>query len=160
MASNNKKISILDVMISNPVSKKAKECRGKTVCIPIQEDKLDISNQGKLIDILPDEEEPFLIELGSDKVRVRCIIPVSSCYVPFKNLKEFLKEYKRHPNPEWFPDGLYALKLNSNDIEYSIVTSFGTDSIVVCGGERTWEDVYEFYTFCDGMPCGKRITDE
>ena len=84
-------------------------------------------------------------------------------YVPFENMDEFLTAYMRqdvtHLSPRdttFFVRGFW-LKYDS---EYIQIIAFSEKTILTSYFWENFESMFEKFTFLDGSPCGKEVSNE
>lgn len=84
-------------------------------------------------------------------------------YVPFENMDEFLTAYMRQDVTRLSPRGttLFArgfwLKFDS---EYIQIITFSEKTILTSYCWENFESMLEKFTFLDGSPCGKEVSNE
>ena len=89
-------------------------------------------------------------------------------YVPFETLDEFIESYKKaeeridYSNIEHYiaSYGMW-LRFNNDDVMCA-VTEIWADGVFLGHDHMKikWEELFNFYTFMDGSPCGKEVEDE
>ena len=89
-------------------------------------------------------------------------------YVPFETLDEFIESYKKaeeridYSNAEDYiaSCGMW-LRFNNDDV-LCAVTEIWADGVFLGHDHMKikWEELFNFYTFMDGSPCGKEVEDE
>ena len=89
-------------------------------------------------------------------------------YVPFETLDEFIESYKKaeeridYSNAEDYiaSCGMW-LRFNNDDV-ICAVTEIWADGVFLGHDHMKikWEELFNFYTFMDGSPCGKEVEDE
>ena len=89
-------------------------------------------------------------------------------YVPFETLDEFIESYKKaeeridYSNAEDYiaSCGMW-LRFNNDDVMCA-VTEIWADGVFLGHDHMKikWEELFNFYTFMDGSPCGKEVEDE
>ena len=89
-------------------------------------------------------------------------------YVPFETLDEFIESYKKAEeridcsNIEGYiaSYGMW-LRFNNDDV-LCAVTEIWTDGVFLGHDHMKikWEELFNFYNFLDGTPCGKEVEDE
>lgn len=143
------------------------------------------SNFGILKEICKDDTYPFQVKnkMGNILAFI-CIIPKKEPkpkYVPFESMEEFIKKYNEERDIVAFgslEDSLLRcgmwLKDKIRDV-YCLVTEIWNDGVVVGDirmnttkdgdeyftiNEATkWKPLLMEYTFLDGSPCGKEVTE-
>ena len=122
---------------------------------------------------LGDEEQPFYVNefVVSAPSSWTCIIVKKEepkKYVPFETLDEFIESYKKaeeridYSNAEDYiaSCGMW-LRFNNDDV-ICAVTEIWADGVFLGHDHMKikWEELFNFYTFMDGSPCGKEVEDE
>lgn len=89
-------------------------------------------------------------------------------YVPFETLDEFIESYKKveeridYNNAEDYiaSCGMW-LRFNNDDV-ICAVTEIWADGVFLGHDHMKikWEELFNFYTFMDGSPCGMEVKDE
>ena len=123
---------------------------------------------GILKEVHKDYSAPFFVETPSgDIINYVCIIPKKEeskpKYVPFENQKEFVRAYQKFKESikyDTFEDSLadYGIWVkNKNGISCAIVLEIWDEGVALGGETQSiyWRDLFEYYTFPDGSPCGK-----
>ena len=89
-------------------------------------------------------------------------------YVPFETLDEFIESYKKveeRINYSKAEDYIAScgmwLRFNNDDV-ICAVTEIWADGVFLGHDHMKikWEELFNFYTFMDGSPCGKEVEDE
>lgn len=129
-------------------------------------------NLGILEEIDKDSINPFVIKKGSAFLVYSCIIEKKEKpkpkYVPFETLDEFIESYKKaeeriaYSNTEDYiaSCGMW-LRFNNDDV-LCAVTEIWTDGVFI-GHDHLkieWKELFNFYTFLDGTPCGKLAEED
>ncbi len=123
---------------------------------------------GILKEVHKDYSAPFFVETPSgDIINYVCIIPKKEeskpRYVPFENQKEFVRAYQKFKESikyDTFENNLadYGIWVkNKNGISCAMVLEIWDEGVALGGETQSiyWRDLFEYYTFPDGSPCGK-----
>ena len=123
---------------------------------------------GILKDVRKDNPAPFFVKTSSGCVlNYPCIIPKKEeskpKYVPFENQKEFVRAYQKFKESikyDTFENNLadYGIWVkNKNGISCAMVLEIWDEGVALGGETQSiyWRDLFEYYTFPDGSPCGK-----
>ena len=123
---------------------------------------------GILKEVHKDYSAPFFVETPSgDIINYVCIIPKKEeskpKYVPFENQKEFVRAYQKFKESikyDTFENNLadYGIWVkNKNGISCAMVLEIWDEGVALGGETQSiyWRDLFEYYTFPDGSPCGK-----
>ena len=128
-------------------------------------------NEKKFLRVLecikPEEDNPFYdYKYGFPCIIVKKEEPKK--YGPFETLDEFIESYKKaeeridYSNAEDYiaSCGMW-LRFNNDDV-LCAVTEIWTDGVFLGHDHMKikWEELFNFYTFMDGSPCGKEVEDE
>ena len=161
-------------IIIDPTSEEAKNAVGEG-CYFGSNPKtvLDFANcnEKKFLRVLecikPEEDNPFYdYKYGFPCIIVKKEEPKK--YVPFETLDEFIESYKKaeeridYSNIEHYiaSYGMW-LRFNNDDVMCA-VTEIWADGVFLGHDHMKikWEELFNFYTFMDGSPCGKEVEDE
>ena len=125
-------------------------------------------NAGILREVRENYAVPFFIETSSGcMLNYACIIPKKEeskpKYVPFENQKEFVRAYQKFRESikyDTFENNLadYGIWVkNKNGISCAMVLEIWDEGVALGGETQSiyWRDLFEYYTFPDGSPCGK-----
>ena len=125
-------------------------------------------NAGILREVRENYAVPFFIETSSGcMLNYACIIPKKEeskpKYVPFENQKEFVRAYQKFKESikyDTFENNLadYGIWVkNKNGISCAMVLEIWDEGVALGGETQSiyWRDLFEYYTFPDGSPCGK-----
>ena len=156
-------------IIIDPTSKEAKNAVGEG-CYFGSNPKtvLDFANcnEKKFLRVLecikPEEDNPFYdYKYGFPCIIVKKEEPKK--YVPFETLDEFIESYKKAEKRITYSNtrdyiascGMW-LRFNNDDV-LCAVTEIWTDGVFLGHDHMKikWEELFNFYTFMDGSPCGK-----
>ena len=156
-------------IIIDPTSEEAKNAVGEG-CYFGSNPKtvLDFANcnEKKFLRVLecikPEEDNPFYdYNYGFPCIIVKKEEPKK--YVPFETLDEFIESYKKaeeridYSNAEDYiaSCGMW-LRFNNDDVMCA-VTEIWADGVFLGHDHMKikWEELFNFYTFMDGSPCGK-----
>lgn len=108
------------------------------------------ANGNSWIDIDGDEEGLFLDTLIATPQYYR--IKPEPTYRPFKDAKECWKEMQRHQQFGWVKD--------RNGGKFTIGAVDSDNTIFVCDyGTRTFDEMFKYYTFADGLPFGVKVEE-
>ena len=162
-----------DNVIINPTQEGIESLIGKEVyysdvpfyCIGSANENYKI---GILREVRNNEAAPFYIEnpMGYT-LNYACIIPKKEepkpKYVPFENQKEFVRAYQKFKESitcDTFENNLadYGIWVkNKNGISCAMVLEIWDEGVALGGETQSiyWRDLFEYYTFPDGSPCGK-----
>lgn len=160
-------------LIINPETPGLESIIGKEVYfsdVPIY--CIDRANKNYNASILREVREnyavPFFIEASSGcMLNYACIIPKKEeskpKYVPFENQKEFVRAYQKFRESikyDTFENNLadYGIWVkNKNGISCAMVLEIWDEGVALGGETQSiyWRDLFEYYTFPDGSPCGK-----
>ena len=123
---------------------------------------------GILKEVHKDYSAPFFVETPSgDIINYVCIIPKKEeskpKYVPFENQKEFVRAYQKFKESikcDTFENNLadYGIWVkNKNGISCAMVLEIWDEGVALGGETQSiyWRDLFEYYAFPDGSPCGK-----
>ena len=160
-------------IIIDPTSEEAKNAVGEG-CYFGSNPKtvLDFANcnEKKFLRVLecikPEEDNPFYdYKYGFPCIIVKKEEPKK--YVPFETLDEFIESYKKaeeridYSNAEDYiaSCGMW-LRFNNDDV-LCAVTEIWTDGVFLGHDHMKikWEELFNFYTFLDGSPCGKEVEE-
>ena len=156
-------------IIIDPTSEEAKNAVGEG-CYFGSNPKtvLDFANcnEKKFLRVLecikPEEDNPFYdYKYGFPCIIVKKEEPKK--YVPFETLDEFIESYKKAEERIDYTNtrdyiascGMW-LRFNNDDV-ICAVTEIWTDGVFI-GHDHIkikWEELFNFYTFMNGSPCGK-----
>ena len=155
--------------IRDPTSEEAKNAVGEG-CYFGSNPKtvLDFANcnEKKFLRVLecikPEEDNPFYdYKYGFPCIIVKKEEPKK--YVPFETLDEFIESYKKTEERIDYTNtrdyiascGMW-LRFNNDDV-ICAVTEIWTDGVFIGHDHMKikWEELFNFYTFMDGSPCGK-----
>ena len=127
-------------------------------------------NTGILKEIRKDCLCPFRVDnREGDIIGFACIIlkkeEPKPKYVPFENQKEFVRAYQKFKESikyDTFENNLadYGIWVkNKNGISCSMVIEIWDEGVALGGETQSiyWQDLYKYYTFPDGSPCGKEV---
>ena len=88
-------------------------------------------------------------------------------YVPFETLDEFIESYKKSEERITYSNtrdyiascGMW-LRFNNDDV-LCAVTEIWTDGVFLGHDHMKikWKELFNFYTFLDGSPCGKEVEE-
>ena len=156
-------------IIIDPISEEAKNAIGEG-CYFGSNPKtvLDFANcnEKKFLRVLecikPEEDNPFYdYKYGFPCIIVKKEEPKK--YVPFETLDEFIESYKKTEERIDYTNtrdyiascGMW-LRFNNDDV-ICAVTEIWTDGVFIGHDHMKikWEELFNFYTFMDGSPCGK-----
>ena len=125
-------------------------------------------NAGILREVRENYAVPFFIETSSGcMLNYACIIlkkeESKPKYVPFENQKEFVRVYQKFRESikyDTFENSLadYGIWVkNKNGISCAMVLEIWDEGVALGGETQSiyWRDLFEYYTFPDGSPCGK-----
>lgn len=125
-------------------------------------------NAGILREVRENYAVPFFVETSSGcMLNYACIIPKKEeskpKYVPFENQKEFVRAYQKFKESikyDTFENNLadYGIWVkNKNGISCAMVLEIWDEGVALGGETQSiyWRDLFEYYTFPDGSPCGK-----
>ena len=91
-------------------------------------------------------------EMFFDKGTIFRIKPEHT-YRPFKDAAECWAEMQKHQRFGWVKD--------RNRSKFAIGAVDTDDTVFVCGyGTRTFDEVFEYYTFADGTPFGVKMEEQ
>lgn len=159
-------------LIIDPRSEEAKTCIGKRVyyssnpasCLQYANDH-DMECCKVLKGINPDSIYPFTLE--DSNIFCSCIILCEEEpepeYVPFESKNEFVRAYQKFRESikyDTFENNLadYGIWVkNKNGISCAMVIEIWDEGVALGGETQSiyWQDLFEYYTFPDGSPCGK-----
>ena len=156
-------------IIIDPTSEEAKNAVGEG-CYFGSNPKtvLDFANcnEKKFLRVLecikPEEDNPFYdYNYGFPCIIVKKEEPKK--YVPFETLDEFIESYKKSEERITYSNtrdyiascGMW-LRFNNDDVMCA-VTEIWADGVFLGHDHMKikWEELFNFYTFMDGSPCGK-----
>ena len=162
-----------DNVIINPTQEGIESLIGKEVyysdvpfyCIGSANETYKI---GILREVRNNEDAPFYIEnpMGYT-LNYACIIPKKEepkpKYVPFESKNEFVRAYQKFKESitcDTFENNLadYGIWVkNKNGISCAMVLEIWDEGVALGGETQSiyWRDLFEYYTFPDGSPCGK-----
>lgn len=161
-------------IIINPSKEGIESLIGKEVyfevqpflCLKAANEKL-ASNSGILVEVYKDSINPFCVKGKSGSYKYPCIIEKKEepkpKYVPFETLDEFIESYKKAEERIAYSNtrdyiascGMW-LRFNNDDVMCA-VTEIWTDGVFI-GHDHLkikWKELFNFYDFIDGTPCGK-----
>ena len=160
-------------IIIDPTSEEAKNAVGEG-CYFGSNPKtvLDFANcnEKKFLRVLecikPEEDNPFYdYKYGFPCIIVKKEEPKK--YVPFETLDEFIESYKKAEERITYSNtrdyiascGMW-LRFNNDDVMCA-VTEIWTDGVFI-GHDHLkikWKELFNFYDFLDGSPCGKEVEE-
>ena len=162
-----------DNIIMNPTQEGIESLIGKEVyysdvpfyCISSANENYKI---GILREVRKNEAAPFYIESSMGcTLNYACIIPKKEEpepeYVPFESKNEFVRAYQKFKESikyDTFENNLadYGIWVkNKNGISCAMVLEIWDEGVALGGETQSiyWRDLFEYYTFPDGSPCGK-----
>ena len=170
---NNNKYTYDDLIV-NPSKEGLESLIGKEVyfealpflCLKAANEKLT-SSLGILVEVYKDSINPFCVKGKSGSYRYPCIIEKKEepkpKYIPFESQKEFVRAYqksKESSKSDTFENNLadYGIWVkNKNGISCAMVLEIWDEGVALGGETQSiyWRDLFEYYTFPDGSPCGK-----
>ena len=118
------------------------------------------------------DSEPFTVmntdgtEYDADFIIIKQKEKSKPKYVPFGNVTEFLDAYRSAPgclNEEDYYLSKNGIWLKQKDPKGHVMATEIYDNGVVIGSnisETPWGELLEYYTFLDGIPCGKEVEEE
>ena len=125
---------------------------------------------GVFREIRKDGMLPFSVEIPNGMIlNYACIIPKKEepkpKYVPFESKNEFVRAYQKFKESikyDTFENNLadYGIWVkNKNGISCSMVIEIWDEGVALGGETQSiyWQDLYKYYTFPDGSPCGKEV---
>ena len=163
-------------IIIDPTSEEAKNAVGKKCFVSnIPTSCLEHANENdydfltKLNSINLNLENPFNVKFNGVEHNFNSIIikkEEPKKYVPFENADEFIDAFHYHDNDKYSETddillnyGMW-LRFNNDDV-ICAVTEIWTDGVFIGHDHMKikWEELFNFYNFLDGTPCGKEVEE-
>jgi hypothetical protein len=81
-------------------------------------------------------------------------------YRPYKDTDEMIADWKERFKKNWSGTSMPLIWIWDNDkVEKTLVTGFRWKDISTKDEIITMTSLFEFYTYLDGSPCGKEVTE-
>ena len=79
-------------------------------------------------------------------------------YRPYNDTNEMIADLKEHGR-NWFALSMPLIWVKNGNDEKYLITEYFDDSVGLFSCNETLTELFEDYTYLDGSPCGKEVTE-